>query len=148
MATSSISSKIFTNAYIPEYVADNLKWYKRDGLDTWYKKSKCDEFLEDTDSYFNKTQIVNFDIISNHKAIGKKKFEQYQTVNHEKLKMYPFAEQGRITSSIFLNIDRQDLHVALELVKSHFSRQNSTQKSVGCGRFLKICRDTMYAKYW
>ena len=51
--------------YIPEYVPDNLKWYERDGVDTWYKKNKCDEFLEDTDQYFNTAQIINFDIIRN-----------------------------------------------------------------------------------
>ena len=145
MATSS--SKIYTNAYIPEYVADNLKWYERDGLDTWYKKNKCNEFLEDTDQYFNTAQIVNFDIIRNHKSIKKNKLEQYQTVNHEKIKMCPSTEQVRITSSIFRNIDRPDLHVNPELVKSHF-KNTLPKKSVGRGRFLKICRDTMYAKYW
>ena len=62
VATSS-SNTIYTNTYIPEYVSDNLKWYERDGLDTWYKKNMRDEFLEDTDSYFHTTQIVNFDII-------------------------------------------------------------------------------------
>ena len=49
MATSSA---IYTNTYIPDYVPDNLKWCERDGLDTWYRKNKCNEFLEDTDRYF------------------------------------------------------------------------------------------------
>ena len=44
MATSSANT-IYTNTYIPEHVSDNLKWYERDGLDTWYKENKCDEFL-------------------------------------------------------------------------------------------------------
>ena len=55
MATSSANT-IYTNTYI--YVSDNLKWYERDSLDTWYKKNKCDEFLEDTDRYFHTTQII------------------------------------------------------------------------------------------
>ena len=64
MATSSANT-IYTNTYIPEYVPDNLKWYGRDGLDTWYEKNKCNEVLEDTDRYFHSTQIINFDIIQN-----------------------------------------------------------------------------------
>ena len=146
MATSSAT--IYTNTYIPEYVSDNLKWYERDGLDTWCKKNKCDEFLEDTDRYFHTTQIINFDIIRNQKTITKNKLEQYQTVNYDAIKKYPSVEQARITSSIFRSIDRSDLHVMPPVVKSHFNKNNIPQKSVGCGRFLKICRDTMYAKYW
>ena len=37
------------NVFIPKYVPNNSKWYKRDGLDTWYLQNKCIEFLEDTD---------------------------------------------------------------------------------------------------
>ena len=147
MATSS-ANPIYTNTYIPEYVSDNLKWYKRDGLDTWYKKNKCDEFFEDTDRYFHTTQIINFDIIRNQKTIIKNKLEQYQTVSYDEIKKYPSVEQARITSSIFRNIDRSNLHVTPAVVKSHFHKNISPKKSVGRGRFLKICRDTMYAKYW
>ena len=46
------------------------------------------------------------------------------------------------------NIDRSDLHVTQTVVKNHFHKNNISQKSVGRGRFLKICRDAMYAKYW
>ena len=147
MATSSANT-IYTNTYIPEYVSDNLKWYERDGLDTWYKKNKCDEFLEDTDRYFHTAQIINFDIIRNQKQLPKNKLEQYQTVNYDTIKKYPLSEQARITSSIFRSIDRSDLHVTPTVVKNHFHKDNFPQKSVGRGRFLKICRDTMYAKYW
>ena len=147
MATSSANT-IYTNTYIPEYVPDNLKWYERDRLDTWYKKNKCDEFLEDTDRYFHTAQIINFDIIRNQKQLPKNKLEQYQTVNYDTIKKYSLSEQARITSSIFRSIDRSDLHVTPAVVKSHFHKNISPKKSVGRGRFLKICRDTMYAKYW
>ena len=147
MATSSANT-IYTNTYIPEYVPDNLKWYERDRLDTWYKKNKCDEFLEDTDRYFHTAQIINFDIIGNQKQLPKNKLKQYQTVNYDTIKKYPLSEQVRITSSIFRSIDRSDLHVTPAVVKSHFHKNISPKKSVGRGRFLKICRDTMYAKYW
>ena len=102
MATSSAT--IYTNTYIPEYVSDTLKWYERDELDTWYKKNKCNEFLEDTDRYFHTAQIINFDIIRNQKQLPKNKLKQYQTVNYDTIKKYPSAEQARITSSIFIEI--------------------------------------------
>ena len=107
MATSSANTiyvcvdTIYTNTYIPEYVPDNLKWYERDGLDTWYQKDKCDEFLEDTDRYFHTAQIINFDIIRNQKQLPKNKLKQYQTANYDTIKKYPLSEQVRITSSIF-----------------------------------------------
>ena len=147
MATSSANT-IYTNTYIPEYVPDNLKWYERDRLDTWYKKNKCDEFLEDTDRYFHTAQIINFDIIGNQKQLPKNKLKQYQTVNYDTIKKYPFVEQARITSSIFQSIDCSDLHVMPTVVKNHFNKNNIPQKSVGRGRFLKIYRDVMYAKHW
>ena len=90
-ATSSVNT-ICTNTYIPEYVSDNLKWYERDRLDTWYKKNKCDEFVEDTDIYFRTTQIINFDIMRNQETITKNKLEQYQTVNYDTIKKYPPVE--------------------------------------------------------
>ena len=52
-----------SNTYIPKYVPDNLKWYERDGLLTWYKQCKCKDFLGNTDGHFEETEIVNFDII-------------------------------------------------------------------------------------
>ena len=53
------------NKYIPSYVPDNLKWFERDGLETWYKKNKCDEFLSNTDLHFEKMKVVNTDMIRN-----------------------------------------------------------------------------------
>ena len=147
MANSSANT-IYTNTCIPVYVSDNLKWYERDGLDTWYQKNKCDEFLEDTDRYFHTTQIINFDIIRNQKTITKNKLEQYQTESYDAIKKCPSVEQARITASIFQNIDRSYLHVMPAVVKSHYHKNISPKKSVGRGKFLKICRDTMYAKYW
>ena len=141
MATSSAA--IYTNTYIPEYVPDNLKWYERDGLNTWYKKNQCNEFLEDTDRYFCTAQIINVDIIRNQKQLPTNKLKQYQTVNYDTIKKYLLSEQARITSSIFRNIDRSDLHVMQTVVKNHFHKNNIPQKSVGCGRFLKICRDAI-----
>ena len=35
----------FDNVFVPPYVSNNLKWYERDGLDTWYRQGKCRDFL-------------------------------------------------------------------------------------------------------
>ena len=37
------------NQFIRKYIPSDLKWYERDGLDTWYLEGKCKYFLEDTD---------------------------------------------------------------------------------------------------
>ena len=71
------------NNYIPPFVPQNLKWYERDGLMTWYDQSKCIEFLQDLDNHFENTKIINFDII-NKKARGKEipqsTLKNYQTI--------------------------------------------------------------------
>ena len=51
------------NKFIPKYVPNDLKWYKKDGLDTWYLQNKCADFLMDTDEHFKKMKVVNFDMI-------------------------------------------------------------------------------------
>ena len=35
----------YDNKFIPTYVPDNLKWFERDGLETWYRKNKCDDLF-------------------------------------------------------------------------------------------------------
>ena len=82
-------AKNFDKKFIPKLVPNNLKWYERDGLETWYRKNKCDDFLRDTDNYFDKTGIVNFDIIRNRETINNEKLKQYQTVDYEEIKKYP-----------------------------------------------------------
>ena len=42
--------------FIPQYIPGNLKWYEKDGLDTWYLQNKCEEFLNDTDDHFKKKE--------------------------------------------------------------------------------------------
>ena len=52
------------NKFVPEFVPENLPWYKRDSLLTWYDQGKWRDFLEDTDEHFKATKIVNSDIIN------------------------------------------------------------------------------------
>ena len=51
-----------------------------------------------------------------------------------------------IRSSIFRNIHRNDLRVKMSTAKKHFMTEK--QKRIGRGKFLKICRDSMYASCW
>ena len=39
------SGKIFSNTLIPKYVASDLKWNQRDGLDTWYLQGKSNDII-------------------------------------------------------------------------------------------------------
>ena len=91
------------NVYIPKYVSDNLKWYERDGLDTWYLKNKCDVFLQDTDLHFQQRRILNFDVIEN--GVSEKTFKQYNQIDHEEIKEYPEKYQEQIMSSVFFQVD-------------------------------------------
>lgn len=102
-------------------------------------------FLEDTDSRFKNTRIVNFDVIRNGTKLDPEKIEQYQPVDHDEIKKFPKKYHQQICSSIFRNVEHKDLHVNGQLIKEHFTNM---KKAVGRGKFLKQCKDSMYAKYW
>ena len=53
-------NKEVANTFVPKYVPKNLKWYKRDGLMTWYDQIKCEEFLEDLNAHFQKIRNCKF----------------------------------------------------------------------------------------
>ena len=40
MAESSELTWEHDNVFIPKYVPQNLKWYEKDGLETWYRQIK------------------------------------------------------------------------------------------------------------
>ena len=138
------------NTFVLPFVSKNLKWYERDGLDTWFKQRKCEEFLNNTDNHFQQRKIVNFDLIYNGDKLDENQIRQYQTVNCETIKMYPQEQQQKIMSSIIRNIKRDDMFVCKKAAKEHFTKEHFTnkQKSIGRGKFLKICRDSMYASSW
>ena len=135
----------YDNIFIPTYVPDNLKWFKRDGLETWYRKNQCDEFLEDTGSHSKNRRVVNFDTIKNGKRLDPEKIKQYQTIDHDEIKKFPEKYHDQIYSSIFRNVERKHLHVIGQLINEHF---NNKKKAVGRGKFLKQFKDNLYAKYW
>ena len=72
-----------------------LSRFEGDGLETWYRKSKCDEFLADTDSHFEKTKIINFDMINNGKKLDENKIKQYHETDHEQIKKILFIIKNK-----------------------------------------------------
>lgn len=55
---------------------------------TWYEQRKCKEFLKNPQEHFEKTNIVNFDIINKQirsEKISDKLLKEYQTVQEKKL---------------------------------------------------------------
>ena len=72
------------NTYVPKLLPKDLLWYKRDGLMIWYDQCKCEDFLRDTNQYFNQAKIINFDVIRrecNVEEVTKDLFKHYQTLN-------------------------------------------------------------------
>ena len=78
-------AKKIDNTYIPKFVPNNLPWYERDGLNTWYEQNKFNDFLKDPDKHFENLQINNFDLIFNKEKLSSQKVKQYQTIDHKKL---------------------------------------------------------------
>ena len=132
------------NTFVPKFIPDNLKWYERDGLETWYLRNKCSEFLEDSNSHFKNRKAVNFDIISNDEKMAKQTLMQYRTIDHDEIKKYPEKEQ--IMSSIFRNANRKDMIIEKRTIDTHFNRTFVPPKA--CGKFFKKIRDDVYASCW
>ena len=87
------------NTYVPQYVSDNLKWYERDSLLTWYNQCKCQDFLRYSDAHFKETKLVNFDIIHRMcrgEEVPQNVLKQYQTVGYEDILKYPETEQNKL----------------------------------------------------
>ena len=72
MAEASKITQQGDNMFVLPYVSNNLKWFERDGLETWYRQNKCREFFEDTDLHFERRQISNFYMIRNGEKLDKK----------------------------------------------------------------------------
>ena len=84
----------------------------------------------------------NFDIINND--LKDKQIQKYKTVDFDEIKSFPSNLQSKIKGSIFRRIDKSNIHIDLKDVKREFSEK----KFLGRGRFLKICRDTIYSLEW
>ena len=118
-----ISKKMakFDNKFVPKYVPNDLKWYERDGLDTWYLQNKCNDFLNDTDEHFKQMKIINFDMIKNNVSTEKRK--QYQTLDQHETMHYSPQLREQICSSIFRDANRKDTHMKKETINEHFANK-------------------------
>ena len=132
------------NNFVPPFVPKDLKWFEKDGLETWYIRNKCEEFLENTDLHFKQRKIINFDMIKND--ITDEKIKQYQQIDHDEIKKYPPNDQQQIMSSIFRNTNRKDMNIEKRTSNEHLS--NKKISGCGHGKFIKMIKDDMYAQWW
>ena len=51
------------NNYVPDFVPQDLSWYERNGLMTWYEQIKCENFVCNIDKHFKEVNVINLDII-------------------------------------------------------------------------------------
>ena len=107
------------NIFVQKVIPNDLKWYERGGLNTWYLEGKCKDFLENTDRYFEQMKIINFYILS----VSKKGLKQYQQTDHQMVMSYPTKERKEIFSSIFRNVGRNDMNVTKGSVNEHFKNK-------------------------
>ena len=90
-----MSSSNCTNNYVPEYVPQDLPWYERHGLITWYDQVKSQKFLRNSNNHFKTASFINFDIIRREAAGHKVQDEvlkKYQTVQNERVSKYPKSD--------------------------------------------------------
>ena len=139
------NTSILSNKLVPQYVPAKLKWDQKDGLNTWYLQGQCNNFIENVDNHFSKIKIINFDMINND--LPKNKIQEYKTFDYESINEYPEAIKNDIKKAVCRNIKKDNYYVGRQNVLKLLQQQNKTVAR-GRGRFLKICRDSMYASCW
>ena len=86
-------------SYVPPFVPQDLPWNEHDDLMMRYDQEKCQELLRDADRQFNKTNIVNFDIIHKQcrgEVVPNELLKYYQTVNQTRVSEYTSDDQEKI----------------------------------------------------
>ena len=112
--------------YIPPYVKENLKWYEKEGLITYFQQLEYKEFKRDRDAYINQTKILNFDII-HHICRGdklEKTIKEHNTVKKENLKQMPPSEKYAAVAACFRSSNK-NIFVEKTVAKEYFSCNNS-----------------------
>lgn len=92
------------NNYVPDYVPSELPLYDRDRLMMQQVQRKCEEFLKNPQEHFEKTKIVNFDIIKRQTRgakIHEKLYKEQQTLQEKKVSQYPKKERQNFLSCAF-----------------------------------------------
>ena len=138
-------AKKIDNTYIPKFVPNNLPWYEKDGLNTWYEQNKCNDFLEDPDKHFENLQINNFYLIFNKNKLSSLKIKQCQTIDHKEIMGYSKKEREQIMSSIFRKAMQKYMFIQNETLHEHF-KVNS--KSVGRDHFVKKIKNDHCKETW
>ena len=112
--------------YIPPYIKDNLKWYEKEGLITYFQQREYQEFKKDRDRYINETKILNFDII-HHVCRGDrlgKSIKEHNTVKKEMLKQMPPSEKYAAAAACFRSTNK-NINIEKSVAKEHFNCTNS-----------------------
>ena len=138
-------AKKVDNTFIPKFVPNNLLWYERDGLNTWYEQNKCNDLLEDPDQHFENLQINNFDLIKNKDKLSNQKIKQYQTIDHNEIMKSPERKREETMLSIFRNSKRRDIFIQKETTHEHFAVNS---RNAGWGRFIKKIKNDHYKETW
>ena len=122
------------SSYIPPYIKDNLKWYEKEGLITYFQQREYQEFKKNRDGYINETKILNFDII-HHMCRGdklEKTIKEHNTVKKERLKQMPPSEKYAAVAACFRSSNK-NIIMERSIAKEYFSCNNSnicrTEKS-------------------
>ena len=114
-----------TNTYVPTFVRQELKWYERDRLRTWYDHRKCKDFLDELDKDFENAKIVNFDIINKcvrGQVMSQLTLQNYQTIEKKTVFEYPSKEREKIMSAVLKStVKRNDVFISEDLVKDNFT---------------------------
>ena len=114
-----------TNTYVPTFVPEDLKWYERDGLMTWYNQGKCRDFLDKLDKHFENAKIANFDIINKFvrgQEMRQLTLQNYQTIQNKEVFQYLSKEREKIMSAtIKSTVKRNDVFISEDLFKDHLT---------------------------
>ena len=77
--------------FIPRCIRQDLKWYKRDGLLTYYDQLNYQEFQRNPQNWLDNLKFLNFHMI--HKKCGGSVMDRtekdYKTIKYENLIPYP-----------------------------------------------------------
>lgn len=122
----------FWNGYFPQYTKENLKWYERDGLLTYYDLLKYKGRSRDSEKSLNNITVINVNIIDNEwkgYRMGKTK-KKYKAITSKDFKSYPEKEKEKTVSCV-ASTGRKDLWVQWNIMMGHF-------KNVNCKLFSLI----------
>ena len=113
------------NNYILPFVPQDLKWYERDRLMTWYDQTKCKEFLQNLDNHFENTKIINFDISIRRLGVNKflnQLWKLIRQLKKKKLFMNICLKKGKkiMSAGLRSTLKRNDVFVSEDLVKNYF----------------------------